>query len=229
MLLAVDTSTPQIGLALYDGSQVLAESIWISKGRHSQELAPGVVYMLERIGASIDQVKALAVALGPGSFTALRVGLSFVKGLALANSLPVIGINTLDVIAASQALNPSQPLVCVLPAGRGRLAVGWYAWQNTSENHWSSSNKAVIMTAEALAHSITRECVVCGDLAPIERQLLMDNPLIGLVSPARATRRPALLAELAFQRWQRGEVDDLSSLSPIYLHLADPIPDFKPL
>lgn len=220
MLFAVDTSTPQIGLALYDGAQVLAESLWTSQARHTVELAPAVLEMLRHSGTRMDQIKALGVAIGPGSFTSLRVGLSFIKGLALARLLPTIGINTLDVVAASQALD-SRPLVCSLPAGRGRLALGWYA----AGSSWLAQGNPLIMTAETLSQTITDDCIVCGDLNAAERKSLEKNHHIQLISPALSTRRPAILAELAFRRWQAGAVDDVSSLAPIYLHLADPIPD----
>ncbi|RPH62923.1 MAG: tRNA (adenosine(37)-N6)-threonylcarbamoyltransferase complex dimerization subunit type 1 TsaB, partial [Chloroflexi bacterium] len=125
MLLAVDTSTAQIGLALYDGAQVVAESLWSSRARHTQELAPAFAEMLAHTGVKVDEIKAIGVALGPGSFTSLRVGLAFVKGLAFSRNLPIVGINTLSVVAASQP--PSGlPLACLLPAGRGRLALGWF-------------------------------------------------------------------------------------------------------
>jgi tRNA threonylcarbamoyladenosine biosynthesis protein TsaB len=240
MLLAVDTSTPQIGLALYDGAQVLAESLWVSQARHTVELAPAVAELLKHTGFKIDQIQALGVAIGPGSFTALRVGLSFVKGLAFALSLPVIGINTLDVVAASQPASP-QPLVCILPAGRGRLAVCWYTpTQSTSHqaasrrstvalpSAWQSQGGPSIMTAEALSVAITQDSVVCGDLSEAERLALKTNEHIWLVSPALSARRPAILAELAYNRWrassQLGDVEDVSSLAPLYLHLSEPIP-----
>lgn len=220
MLLAVDTSTPQIGLALYDGTQVLAESLWTSKTRHTVELAPAVAGMLAHSGVKIEQIKALGVAVGPGSFTSLRVGLSFVKGLAFAQFIPTIGINTLDIVAGSQPAS-SLPLVCILPAGRGRLAVCWYA----SKAGWLAQGSPEIMTAETLAEKITLNSVVCGDLNAAERSTLKKNEHIQLVSPALSTRRPAILAELAYIRWQSGNVDNISSLAPIYLHLAEPIPD----
>ncbi|MFO7584161.1 MAG: tRNA (adenosine(37)-N6)-threonylcarbamoyltransferase complex dimerization subunit type 1 TsaB, partial [Anaerolineales bacterium] len=75
MLLALDTSTPQIGIALYDGARVLAEHLWVSKARHTVELAPAVAQMLQQTGTDISQVAAVGVAIGPGSFTSLRVGL----------------------------------------------------------------------------------------------------------------------------------------------------------
>jgi tRNA threonylcarbamoyladenosine biosynthesis protein TsaB len=249
MLLAVDTSTPQIGLALYDGAQVLAESLWTSKARHTVELAPAVADMLTHTGIKIDQIRALGVAVGPGSFTSLRVGLSFVKGLAFALALPTIGINTLDVVAASQPAG-SLPLICSLPAGRGRLAVCWYSMPELHFREagtpvpnalfgkrgskaspcppfpvWQAQGSPSILTVETLSAAITQDSVVCGDLSAAERQLLKKNAHIRLISPALSTRRPAILAELAYTRWHDcGIVDDISSLAPIYLHLAEPIP-----
>jgi tRNA threonylcarbamoyladenosine biosynthesis protein TsaB len=220
MLLAVDTSTSQIGLALYDGAQVLAESLWTTKTRHTVELAPAVAEMLAHTGAKMEEIKALAVAIGPGSFTSLRVGLSFIKGLAFARSLPTVGINTLDVVATSQPAT-RLPLACLLPAGRGRLALGWYHAKN---NEWRAAGGPVIVTAEALAASVERDSVVCGDLSAAERQTLKKNEHIRLVSPAMSTRRPAILAELAYTRWQAGRTDDISTLAPLYLHIAEPIP-----
>lgn len=220
MLLAVDTSTPQIGLALYDGAQVLAESLWTSKARHTVELAPAVIEMLARTGLKMDALKALGVAIGPGSFTSLRVGLSFVKGLALARMLPIVGINTLEVIAASQPVT-TLPMACLLPAGRGRLALGWY---HAHHNGWQAAGEAAIVTAEALSTSIEQDSVICGDLSASERQILQKNNHIHLLSPALSTRRPAILAELAFARWQAGRIDDAATLAPLYLHIGEALP-----
>ena len=229
MLLAIDTSTPQIGLALYDGAQVLAESLWTGKARHTMELAPAVAEMLARTGIKIEELKALGVATGPGSFTSLRVGISFVKGLALARSLPTVGINTLDVVAASQPAS-QLPLACLLPAGRGRLALGWYKNSTSATTleaeavNWQASGSPQIISAEALASSIEQATLICGDLSAADRQILKKNAHIRLISPALSVRRPALLAELAYQRWQAGDVDDIATIAPVYLHIADPIP-----
>ena len=100
MLLALDTSTAQIGLALYDGSQVIGELFWYSHAHHTVELAPALVGLLARTDVKMNEIKALGVALGPGSFTSLRVGLALAKGLALARHLAMIGIPTLDFLAA---------------------------------------------------------------------------------------------------------------------------------
>lgn len=222
MLLAVDTSNAQVGLAVYDGAQVIGEYAWRSLrgGRHTVELAPALHELLTRCGVTMDDVRALGVALGPGSFTSLRVGLSLVKGLALARQLPLVGVPTLDILATAQPL-ARLPLLVALQAGRGRLAAGWY---RRSRQGWRARGPARVVTVKALLEEIQSPAILCAELSPEERQALTVRPEIQLASPARSVRRPALLAELAWQRWQGGQVDDPSSLAPVYLHTAEPIP-----
>ena len=221
MLLAVDTSTAQVGLALYDGAQVVGELSWHSQAHHTQQLAPAIADLLRRSGTKMDAVQALGVALGPGSFTSLRVGLALVKGLALARHLPVVGIPTLDILAAAMPVH-EPALATVLQAGRGRLAVGWY---KPGENGWQSQGPAQVTTAEELSHRIRQRTLVCGELSPEERGRLerkIKNVL--LASPAQCVRRPGVLAELAWRDWQAGKAASPAALAPIYLHVAGGLP-----
>lgn len=216
MILAIDTSTAQLGLALYDGAMVVAELTWTSRQRHTVELAPALSGLLNRTGYSMGDLSAVGVAIGPGSFTSLRVGLAFVKGLAIARRLPVIGVPTLDVVAASVPVQ-GLPLAAVLQAGRGRIAVGWY---KASENGWQAEGPARTTNADALAESIHHPTLIVGELSAEERQrLARKRRNIQLASPAQSVRRPALLAELAWARWQSGQTDEAASLAPIYLHV----------
>jgi tRNA threonylcarbamoyladenosine biosynthesis protein TsaB len=216
MLLAVDTSTAQLGLALYDGVTVTAELTWTSQARHTVELAPALTSLLARTGITVRDLGALGVAIGPGSFTSLRVGLSFVKGLSLARHLPVIGVPTLDAVAASIPVQDI-PLAAVLQAGRGRIATGWY---KASDNRWQADGPVQTMNADSLAESIHHPTLIVGELTAADRQRLeRKRKNIRLASPAQSVRRPALLAELAWARWKSGALDDPASLAPIYLHV----------
>ncbi|MBV6396514.1 MAG: tRNA N6-adenosine threonylcarbamoyltransferase [Anaerolineales bacterium] len=215
MLLAIDTSTAQMGLALYDGASVHAELAWILKARHTVELAPALAGLLARAGQHMRSLTALGIAIGPGSFTSLRVGLAFAKGLALARKLPLIGVPTLDVAAAAVPLQ-SRPLAVVIQAGRTRVAVGWY---QAGEDRWQTRGPARTMTVDELAESIRQPTLVVGELGAEERQRLARKRVnVHLLSPARSIRRPALLAELAWERFQHGRLDETASLAPIYLH-----------
>ncbi|MFA5873230.1 MAG: tRNA (adenosine(37)-N6)-threonylcarbamoyltransferase complex dimerization subunit type 1 TsaB [Anaerolineales bacterium] len=221
MLLAIDTSTAQIGLALYDGATVPGELVWQSRAHHTEQLAPALAGLLERVGVTMDSVKALGVAIGPGSFTSLRVGLAFVKGLTLARHLPLIGIPTLDIVAASVPLS-DRKLAAVLQAGRGRLAVGWY---KPTGSGWQAYGPAMTMTAEELEKKIRKPVIVCGELTAEDRHRLARKfKNVRLASPAQCVRRPGVLAEIAWNRWQAGKTDAAASLAPIYLHVAGGLP-----
>jgi tRNA threonylcarbamoyladenosine biosynthesis protein TsaB len=222
MLLAIDTSTQWMGLALFDGAQVTGETVWQTHNHHTVELAPAVQGMLARCGLRSTDLKAIGVALGPGSFTSLRIGLAVAKGMALALHLPVVGVPTMDIVAAAEPLSEYN-LVAVLQAGRGRLAAGWYA---NVMGAWQSQGAARVMTIDELSDAIRKPTRVVGELNAHERQVLArKRKNVLLASPAHAVRRPAYLAEIAWRRWQEGSVDDVVALAPIYIHIAEAIPD----
>ncbi|MCA1954734.1 MAG: tRNA (adenosine(37)-N6)-threonylcarbamoyltransferase complex dimerization subunit type 1 TsaB [Anaerolinea sp.] len=221
MLLAIDSSTQMVGLALYDGAQVIGETVWRSQNHHTVELAPAIRDLFSRCGVTAADLRALAVALGPGSFTSLRIGLAVAKGMALALHLPVVGLPTLDVLVAAQPLC-DLPLAAVLQAGRSRLAVGWY---RSTAGGWQADGQATVLTLEKLFNGLTGPALICGELGALERQTLARHKGVVLASPAQSVRRPALLAELAWQRWRAGQVNDGVTLAPIYLSTADAIPE----
>jgi tRNA threonylcarbamoyladenosine biosynthesis protein TsaB len=221
MLLALDTSTRTVGVALYDGEQVLSEVAWVSKDYHTAELAPVVAEVLARPGVKPSELGALAIAAGPGSFTGLRVGMSLAKGLALANHLALVGVPTLDALAAAQPIQ-DLPMAAILRLGRGRLAVGWY---QALEGAWQPSGELEALTPLELAQGIQQPTLVCGELTADERRLLArKRKNVLLASPAQSMRRPAFLAEIGWQRWQAGKVDDPAVLAPTYLHYGEPVP-----
>jgi tRNA threonylcarbamoyladenosine biosynthesis protein TsaB len=140
--------------------------------------------------------------------------------LAVARNLPLIGIPTLDILATAQPLS-RLPLLVAIQAGRGRLAAGWY---KRSKGSWQAKAPARVVTAKALMDEAKSPTIVCAELTAEERQTLAGNADIQLVAPVNSVRRPAVLAELAWARWQAGDVDDAATLAPIYLHAAEPIP-----
>lgn len=221
MLLAIDTSTTWIGLALYDGVRVLGEMTWQSKNHHTIELSPGINELLDRCSVKSTDLEALGVAIGPGSFTALRIGLAMVKGMSLALRIPVVGVPTLDALVAAQPVR-DLPLAALLQAGRGRLALVWY---EAKDGAWQAKGEPQITTAEELVQQITKPTLIVGELGAAERQTLARKHKNAMIaSPAESLRRPSFLAEIAWKRWKAGKVDDVIGLAPIYLHVAEAIP-----
>jgi len=124
MLLALDTATHYASVALHDGQRLLGEHTWLANQDHTRTLLPHVQGLLAGAHATIDSLTGIAVALGPGSFNGLRVGLSTAKGLAIARGLPLLGASTLELLAAEYGLDE-----VTMNAGRGHV----YRWRSDSE------------------------------------------------------------------------------------------------
>ncbi len=221
MLLAVDSSTQFIGMALYDGAMVISEMTWKTANHHSVEISPAIKAMLQRSQVKPEQLTALGVASGPGSFTSLRIGMAVVKGLALALHIPVIGVPTLDILAAGVPPEKS-PVVAVLQAGRRNIACQKYLYK---KEEWRPDGDPSLMTVHDLEQEIRTPTWVVGELDGDDRQLLKRRwKNVHVASPAESVRRPAVLAEIAWNRFQAGKVDDPATLAPIYIHINEGIP-----
>jgi len=215
MLLALDTATQYASIALYDGVSVVAELNWRSERRHTVELAPQVDNLLRLAGITPADLTALAVSIGPGSYTGTRIALSYAKGMALARDLPLIGISTLDALAYPHLPAPL-PLCALVAAGRGRYCWALYAPDAPTPRRITDFG---LDKLPALLSQIQPPVRFVGELS------LEDKARLGaewgeeadVVSPARALRRAGSLAELAWARLSAGDVDDPISLSPIYL------------
>ena len=222
LLLAIDTATSKIGIALYNGVEVLHEAVWLSPYRHTVELAPAIAEALTRIDRSMDDIEAVGLAIGPGSYTGLRIGAAMAKGLALSRSLDLIAVPTFDILAAAFPPEEDLQLAAVLEAGRGRLAVGWYT---VEDNQWQPSKEAGLYTSDELSKAIQTPTIVCGELDEDLRKVLgRKHKNVRLAQPAASLRRPAILAELAWERWQAGDVSDPETVAPVYLQTGENIP-----
>ncbi len=215
MILAIDTATRWTGLALFDGKTMIAEQGW--RGMHTQtvELAPSIAALLLKAGLAADDLHAISVAIGPGSYTSLRVGLAVAKGLSLAHQIPLVGVPTLDIIAASIGLRTGSLLVAV-EAGRSRVIAGLYRWQENKG--WQPSERPIIDTWETLLFHLENPTTFAGEISPDAAKLIRASKKPFYLVPAAASvRRAGYLAEIGWQRWRHGNVDDAATLAPTYL------------
>jgi tRNA threonylcarbamoyladenosine biosynthesis protein TsaB len=223
MLLALDTATRLISLALYDGQQVAAEATWQSGSHHTVELAPQAALLLRRVGVEPAALRGVAVALGPGSYTGLRIGLGFAKGLALAQNLSLFGVPTLDGLMRAQPPHPG-PALAVLQAGRGRVSAVPYQW-NGIRRRWEAAGETRIRDWPTLAGELAAAAVglpgaptyVVGEIDLAGREQLRSlKQAVVVAGPAQCLRRAGFLAEIAWARLARGEADDAGRLAPVY-------------
>jgi tRNA threonylcarbamoyladenosine biosynthesis protein TsaB len=215
MILAIDTATRWTALALHSGTAVLSEQGWYGRNTQTIELTPAIQAILRRADMTAADLEAIAVALGPGSYTGLRVGLSVAKGLALANQTPLIGVPTLDIVAA--AFQPLEhPLLVVAEAGRTRVCAARYKWHGRSG--WQSEQEPVIVTWEELLAGQAGPLTIAGEIAPdAMRKIRASGKGFQLAPVAAWTRRAGFLAEIGWRRLRKGQTDDPAALVPIYL------------
>jgi tRNA threonylcarbamoyladenosine biosynthesis protein TsaB len=219
VLLAIDTATKYMSVALHDGNTLLGEQTWLAGNRHTTTLAPTIAEMVKACEVKLSDVSAVAVAIGPGSYTGLRIGVSFAKGLAGARKLPLIGMTTLDLTVQSQPAN-EQDLLAVVQAGRGRVIVNKYQWR---ANAWRSESEPRLLEWGDVVTWIDAPTLVTGEIDQDGRDALATVADVTLIAPAFRLRRAGFLAEYAWEQLrQSSDVKRFDALSvmPVYLQMS---------
>lgn len=213
MELAIDTSTEIASIALSHHGEVEAEMTWPSGQNHSVELVPNILHLLQQAKKSLNQIDAIIVAKGPGSFNGLRVGVGTAKGLAFASGIPLVGIGTLEVIAFQHA--PIGLPICPLQdAARSELATALYQLQ---EGEWRQLTAEHITTVDELWPKIADRTLFCGRIPLHVAQELHERLGERALILASTLRRAGYLAELGWRRLDKGEIDHPTTLQPLYL------------
>ncbi len=205
---------------------LVAELNWTSIDSQTVELLPRLSQILAWHGLSPGDIQSVAVSLGPGSFTGLRIALSIAKGMAVAHGTSLLGVPTLDASALPFVASGRQ-VVAVAPAGRGR--VYWASYSATPDNArhipvpfgtwqgWRSDYR--LSDVQALADALREPALLVGEI-PLKLHEILKTLLAGRVDlpePAVSGRRAAAIAALGWLRWRAGDLDDAASLAPIYL------------
>lgn len=217
LLLAIDTSTEVAGIALYDGA-AMSELSWHAGRNQTVALLNQVQHLLTINGRSLDDLGAVGVAIGPGTFNGLRVGMSVAKGLCYARNLPLIGVVTLDGVAYPH-IRTRHPIRAFVPAGRGRGVYADYRYRN---GRWVRLSDLRNERLEQIVDGLTEKTIIAGEVPREMAERWADTPLAVLPPPALRVRRPAYLAEIAYKRWIADDVDTLETLEPLYVHGTTP-------
>lgn len=206
LLLALDTATPAVTVAVHDGTAVLAEATAVDPRRHGELLAPMVHQALTAAGASPRDLTDIAVGVGPGPFTGLRVGLVTARTLAAVTGARLVGVCTLDVVA--RAVQEG------LQAPPGGFAIALDA--RRKEVHWATYDKRAqrldgpgVLTPAALAGRLGPAWPVFGRGAQLYSGLLTAKH--GPVDPDAAVLARAVLAQSV----------ELGPAEPLYLRRPD--------
>jgi tRNA threonylcarbamoyladenosine biosynthesis protein TsaB len=226
MLLAIDSATQMISIALHNGGEVLFEQTWRSVNRHTVELGPAVAAALAR--HQEEALSAVAVVTGPGTYTGLRVGVSFAKAVAAGRRVPLVGVGTLDITAAGQP-NFNGNLIAFANAGRSRIVAGLYQWR---KGRWRARTEPVPTDWESLLETFEGPTLIAGELDTDTRERLelarAGGVPLTLAPPAWCVRRASFLADEAWQRLQATTLADEGDdrfdpalVTPVYVKTKD--------
>lgn len=201
MLLAIDTATRLLGLALHDGKTLIAEQTWHTKNRHNTLLAPSIEHLFDVCDIDRDDLTSIAVSTGPGSYTGLRIGIALAKGLAATRNLPLVGVSTLDVLAAGQPFhNTRYGLLAVVPAGRGRIIAGKY---RAKKGRWEADGDPVRDSWAVILEKLEGSYYVTGEIDDAGREGIEtakhDDLSLTLIDAANRLRRTGYLAQEAWR------------------------------
>jgi tRNA threonylcarbamoyladenosine biosynthesis protein TsaB len=222
LLLAIDTSTSRVSVALGSDGNVMAEiSLAGSPSpRHAEQLAPAVRYLCDESGMELRQLAAIAVGVGPGLFTGLRVGVTTAKVMAQALRIPVICVPSLDLVA--YPLRYTQRLVAaVLDARRHEV---FFALYRPVPGGLQRVSGYEIGTPDDLVGELAArgdEALIAGEGALRYREHFGALDRAELTGPGFAWPRAAALLELASARYEREDFCSPSDVQPMYLRKSD--------
>lgn len=216
-ILAIDTSTMIASCAVMDGERVLGEFSLSQEMSHSESLVPMIDEILKALNIKIKDIDLYAAAIGPGSFTGLRIGLATVKALAHMFDKPIIGVSTIEALAFNLPYNPI--VVPMIDARRNRVYNGIYSWEDGKLKAIMDANA---MEIDELLEKLDRDytnIVVNGDGTILYREKIREAlkdkvkfSTIGL-NQCKATS----VGELALNKYKDGYRDNYYTIVPDYL------------
>ena len=225
LLLALENSTLCGSVSLVSGSQCLAEFNLQSRLTHSKRLLGAIDNIMKCCQVGWDDLDGIAVGLGPGSFTGLRICLATAKGLAMAAALPLLGVAGLDGLAAQ--LPHAGQLICALLDARKKEV--YAAFYRSRKGEAARISDYLAISPEKLVAEINEPVILVGDGADLYaeffRERLGEKALF--VAPQLFQTRASAIGLLAISRWRDKKFLDPHSAVPIYVRPSDAEIHFK--
>ena len=222
LILAVDTSATPVSCALLQDERVLASYYSHSGQTHSQTLIPMIEHALHLSGVTVAQLDALAVNVGPGSFTGVRIGVSTVKGLAFAGDIPCVAVSTLESMAEPLRFLPMEALVCCVMDARCQQ-VYTASFLLNAEGTLTRQTADEAISVEELKNrlkNVEKSVVMVGDGAKMCYTMLKATiPSLTLAPPSLQFQSAVGTALVARRKLAQGETVSAAALMPAYLRL----------
>lgn len=218
LILALDTSTPTGSVSLLDRDRIIAGRIFDPGIRHCQRLFVEIDELFKLNGFEMANTDALAVTIGPGSFTGLRIGLAAAKGICFAAEKPLVTVSTLEVLASRLPFS-RYPICAMIDARRDQVYTATY---DVSEDYPVELSAPRAIEPHILLSELAGSPVICtGNGAQACAEMLAKNPLAHR-APLHCSGMDASAAGwLALRKLDAGAFADLDAVEPLYLRAPD--------
>lgn len=218
-ILAVDSSSLTGSVALCRGETLVAESLLNIRSTHSEKLLQQIDLLLAETGWQLEELDLLAVVIGPGSFTGLRIGIATVKGLAQVLKKPVVGISALQMLAMNLPLSPV-PICTFLDARKKEVYSQIFNW---SAEGPVPAGDALVLPPERLLKQLDFEVALVGDGVPLYRSLIKEILAEKACLPTATAHQPraSQAGWLANQASANGLSMTAAELQPTYIRPSD--------
>jgi tRNA threonylcarbamoyladenosine biosynthesis protein TsaB len=220
IVLGIETSTPHSSVALGTEREIIGATEIAGKARQ-EVVVPALEQLLKLTGVDLDHVGGVAVGVGPGLFTGLRVGVETGKALAQVLRVPIVGIHSLDLVAFGARTSPKL-IAAVIDARRGEVFSALY--RSVPGGALRETEFRVGSPAHLAAELVARreEVLMAGDGAILYRRTFEEvGGKVEFAGPAQAYPQASALVELAVPRFIREEFDRLFEVVPLYLRKSD--------
>ncbi len=223
VILAIDTATPATSLAITRGTskdgEVLASLGLSSNVTHSRRLLTSIEWLMAEVDIGWTDIDGIGVSLGPGSFTGLRIGMATAKGLAMASGLSLIGVSTLDSLAAKCV---TRRLICsVLDARKKEVYAGFY--RVDSGGTPTRVGEIVALAPQDLVLQINEPVLLIGDGAVVYKDVFQELLGDDVELAAAHLNEPSAtsLGMLSAEQFLAGELLDIDTAVPLYVRSSD--------
>lgn len=220
-ILAMDTATIVSSVAVADNKKILAELIVENKLTHSETLLPHVEQVLNMAGTRKEDLEAVAVSIGPGSFTGLRIGLAAAKAIAYGLNIPIIGIPTMEGLAWHYPV-PGIRVAGFIDAQKGNVYTAHYKWNGSDFDEVKSIEVVALEDAIKICSELDGPVVAVGDMVS-KKMTKLDNLPENLIIPPKHTMMPraANIAMAGLKKLAAGQVGSVMDMEPIYIRKSE--------
>ena len=220
LILGIETATVQAGCAIGGHEGVLASAHSAKGKRHAENLTPAIAFICEQAQIELSELGLVAVDIGPGLFTGLRVGVATAKAVAFALRVPMIGVSSLDLLAFPVRFTP-RLIVAAIDARRNEL---YYALYRQVPGGVQRISEPTVGSADDLASellALSEEVLLVGDGAHRYREAFDGLTKVEIVDQGNSFPSAASLVQLAHAQALREDFQQIDSIQPMYLRRPD--------